>query len=95
MRAKLKAQAAPEEPTAATLAVDDRKGDTDKREPAKTSARIGSSWSNLLLGGAMLLLFGIGYLAVDTFIAPEAMPVLQQIRSTRSARPVGGRPGQE
>ena len=78
MRAKLKAQAAPEEPTATSPAVDERKADTDKRERAKTSARIGSSWSNLLLGGAMLVLFGIGYLAVDTFIAPEAMSVLQQ-----------------
>jgi localization factor PodJL len=78
MRAKLKAEAAPEAPTAASPAAGDTKADTDKREHAKTSARARGSWSSLLLGGAMLLLFGIGYLAVDLFVAPGAMPARQQ-----------------
>jgi localization factor PodJL len=77
MRAKLKAQATPDEPTAASPAVDDIKAETDKRESTKRSARLGRSWSNLLLGGAMLA-FGTGYLAVDTLIEPDAAPALQQ-----------------
>jgi localization factor PodJL len=78
MRAKLKAQAAPEEPTTASPAVDDIKAETDKRAASKVSARIGRSWSNLLLGAAMLALFGTGYLAVDTLIEPDLAPALQQ-----------------
>ena len=78
MRAKLKAQAAPEAPTSASPATDDTKADTGKRENAKASARARGSWSNLLFGGAMLVLFGIGYLAVDLFVAPGVAPALQQ-----------------
>ena len=37
-----------------------------------------ASWSSLLLGGAILLLFGIGYLAVDLFTASGATPTPQQ-----------------
>jgi localization factor PodJL len=78
MRAKLKAQAAPEQPTTVS-AIGDSKPEADKREPAKVSARIGrSSRSNLLLGGAMLALFGTSYLAVDTLLEPDAAPALQQ-----------------
>jgi localization factor PodJL len=58
MRAKLKAQAAPEEPTPATPTTDEAKSG------AKTSARAGGSWSNLLFGGTMLLLFGVAWLFV-------------------------------
>jgi localization factor PodJL len=79
MRAKLKAQAAPEEPATASTAGEDTQAEAGKREPAKISARIGrSSRSNLLLGGAMLALFGTGYLAVDTLLEPDAAPALQQ-----------------
>jgi localization factor PodJL len=78
IRAKLKAQAAPEEPTPASPAADEAKAGAGKREQAKTSARAGGSWSNLLFGSAMLVLFGVGYLAVDLFIASGAAPALQQ-----------------
>ena len=78
MRAKLKAQAAPEAPMSASWATDDTKADTGKRENAKASARARGSWSNMLFGGAMLVLFGVGYLAVDLFVAPGAMPARQQ-----------------
>ena len=78
MRAKLKAQAAPEEPTPASPVADEAKPGADKREYTKTSARAGRSWSNLLLGGAMILLFGCGYLVVDLFVARGVMPALQQ-----------------
>lgn len=77
MRAKLKAQAAPETPTPATPTVDEAKTGTAKRH-AKASARAGRSWSNLLLGGAVVLLFGVGYTAVDLFVARGAAPALQQ-----------------
>jgi localization factor PodJL len=78
MRAKLKAQAVPEAPTSASPATDDTKADTGKRENAKASARARGSWSNLLFGGAMLVLFGVGYLAVDLFVAPGVAPARQQ-----------------
>ena len=73
MRAELKALAVPEGPAA-----DDTKADTDKRQHARTWLRPGRSWSSLLLGGAVLALFGIGYLAVDLFTAPGVAPALQQ-----------------
>ena len=73
LRAELKALAVPEGPAA-----DATKADTDKRQHARTWLRPGRSWSNLLLGGAVLALFGIGYLAVDLLTAPGVAPALQQ-----------------
>jgi localization factor PodJL len=90
MRAKLKAQAASEPSTPASPAADDTMVETGEREPAKASARAGSSWSNLLLGGAMLVLFGAGYLAVDLFVAPGAAPGLQQKSAAPTAEAILG-----
>jgi localization factor PodJL len=39
------------------------------RAPTWASAKAGRHWAGLLLGGAMALLFGAGFMAVDSFLA--------------------------
>jgi localization factor PodJL len=78
MRAKLKAQATPEEPTPASSDSDAAKAGAGQRERAKTSVRAGGLRSSLLLGGAMALLFGASYLVVDVFLMRGPAGVVQQ-----------------
>ncbi len=69
MRAKLKAQAALSETAAAGASLDEAKaGMLGDRRP-KTSSWTGSHRFSLLLGGAMALLCGAGFLVVDSWLA--------------------------
>lgn len=94
MRAKLKAQAALEEtPPTTSPATDETMADSAKRgrdrttakTTAKTSATAGGRRSSLLLGSAMALLFGAGYLTVDLFVLPTAAPAAQQDQAAPNA----------
>lgn len=89
MRAKLKAQTAPDQPTPASPAADDTMADSARRARDKTSAWGGGRRSSLLLGGAMALLFGAGYLTVDLFVVPTSAPAAQQNSAAPNAE---GRP---
>jgi localization factor PodJL len=74
LRAKLKAQATHQEPpTTGDAGLD--QPDTESaalghgRARTWTSARVGTHRSSLLLGGAMAVLFGTGFMAVNSFLA--------------------------
>jgi localization factor PodJL len=57
---------------------DDTPADLANRTNARTLARMRRPWSGVLFGSAILLLFGLGYLAVALFTASGAAPTLQQ-----------------
>jgi localization factor PodJL len=83
LRAKVKAQAMPQEPAAESAGLDEAKEDMlgHGRARACTSARAGSHRFSLLLGVAMALLFGAGFMAVDSFLT-NAPPVGAQQKAT-------------
>src|SRR5262245_34160475 len=76
MRAMRKAQAEPEKPVTSGPPAEDDNSEIDKPRSLRLFTRLGGSRSNLLLGGALLLLFGVSYLAVDALIALHAAPTL-------------------
>jgi localization factor PodJL len=87
IRAKLKAQATPQEPAAEGAGLDEAKARMLGQGRARTwtSARSGSHRFSLLLGVAIALLFGAGFMTVDTFLA-AAPPagVLQKATATQA-----------
>lgn len=87
IRAKLKAQATPQEPAAEGAELDDAKAGMLGQGRARTwtSARSGSHRFSLLLGIAIALLFGAGFMTVDAFLAtvPSA-GVLQKATATQA-----------
>ena len=116
LRGKLKAQAAPEVPTLAIPEPDEATAgaaalghaQTPAKTSAKTPARAGGARSRLLMGGAMVLLFGAGYIGVDLFLAPGPSAGMPQSSAAPAAglaqpsrrptslprAPTTGRPGQ-
>ena len=70
MRAKLKAQATPREPASENATPDEFKADMLGHGRARTlaSTRSGSHRFSLLLGAAMALLFGAGFVGVNSFM---------------------------
>jgi hypothetical protein len=87
IRAKLKAQATPQEPAAEGAGLDEAKAGMLGQGRAKTwtSARSGGHRFSLLLGVAIALLFGAGFMTVDAFLA-TAPPagVLQKSTATQA-----------
>jgi localization factor PodJL len=87
IRAKLKAQAAPQEPATEGAGLDEAKAGIlgHGRARSWTSARAGSHRFSLLLGVAIALLFGAGFMTVDAFLA-TAPPagVLQKATATQA-----------
>ena len=87
IRAKLKAQAAPQEPADEGAGLDETKAGMLGQGRARTwtSARSGSHRFSLLLGVAIALLFGAGFMTVDAFLA-AAPPagVLQKSTATQA-----------
>jgi localization factor PodJL len=95
LRAKLKAQGTAQEPAAPAATADDTSLDEAKagmlghgRIRTWTSARSGSQRFSLLLGGAMALLFGTGFMAVDSLLG-STPPAGTQQRSVPETQPVG------
>ena len=93
LRAKLKAQGAPQQaaaqdPAAEAADVDEAKAGVlgHGRIRTWTSARTGSQRFSLLLGGAMALLFGTGFMAVDSLLG-SAPPAGAQQRRVPEAQP--------
>jgi len=84
LRGKLKAQALPE-PVSETEEPGEAKAGLARRARATSPAAAAGSRTSLLLAVAMALLFGAGYLAVDTFLeqAPEGTP--QKASATQTA----------
>ena len=87
LRAKLKAQGAPQQaatqdPVAEAEVVDEAKAGAlgHGRIRTWTSARTGSQRFSLLLGGAMALLFGTGFMAVDSLLGSAPPAGAQQSR---------------
>ena len=82
LRAKLKAQAVAQEPAAESAGLDEAKTGVLGHGRARTwtSAGAGSHRFSLLLGAAMALLFGTGFVAVDSFLA-NAPPASAQQRA--------------
>ncbi len=101
MRGKLRAQSAPEDPSL-TLTSEVRLG-AAAVEPAEAKSsdragnRAGGLRSRLLMGGAMVALFGAGYLAVDLLVmrgqpSDTAKPAISEVQPGKArATPAGDR----
>jgi len=96
MRAKLKAQAMPDAPTATNIGPDENHASPARRAQLKASAGTARSRFSLLLLATMVMLFGAGYLVVDAFLgnASSGTPAAEIARSGQPPGFAQPQPGQ-